>query len=690
MKKYLQFGLVVGVVVLIVIFPKGVNIPPKENTAAVINSLGIASQSLTEVQRDAILKALDSSNTTKIAPASTDTKTKVIPQIEGTLSFIHTDTSFNAKDEKKSASVTKYYIETGTTKYELKEEDVSKIGGMDFLVKSTGLQKVKIINAVVGSDNMITSLKSITPINTRKSSGPTLKSLTATTDKKVAVILLNFSDDQSQPYTPAEAKRIVFTGDATQPDTVNGYFHEASYNKINLAGYNSPTGDVFGYYTVPSTSSPCSYWVWQQQAKNLATTDGYTSTNYDFTIFIFPHTNNSCGFIANSGGSVSNGYFANIHGNSGGDAIRHEVGHLLGIWTHSNSFDCLDSSGTRVAYSLSCLNVEYGDSLDMMGNTWAHRQINAIRKFDLGFFAPAEVKTATSSGTYFIFPLELSNNYVKALKIPAVYDTSNNLISSWFLEYRQPYGVFDNFSSSDSAVNGVLVRKQFASGPWQLANGLDNSYLIDTHPLTSTFDDSALSLGETFTNSYSGFSVKVVNHIPSISMSGGPMVPADQVLINPGTPCYLHTSGFSNYPSQITYSMGSISNSFPIVIPFTYTNNDSASCIPTILRPGYPSYSVPTVYIHLLPHPPYSFNSLFYSTTIQTVLPNQPINPGQTVNGTLTLDFLGVLPCNTPSNMNGFLEGLMYSRREGKDVILPDIPITIINWAGCTQWIQPL
>jgi hypothetical protein len=68
----------------------------------------------------------------------------------------------------------------------------------------------------------------------------------AITSRTVAVILINFTNDTSQPYSPAFANGIVFTN----PDSVAAFYAEESYGQ--LASF---TGTVYGWYTINYDSS---------------------------------------------------------------------------------------------------------------------------------------------------------------------------------------------------------------------------------------------------------------------------------------------------------------------------------------------------------------------------------------------------------------------------------------------------
>ena len=78
--------------------------------------------------------------------------------------------------------------------------------------------------------------------------------------QKTLVILVNFSNDRSQPYTVAQAK--------TGYGAVDAWFREVSYQQTSLAI------DVVGWYTMSVTNASCDYTKIQTDARKAATTAG--------------------------------------------------------------------------------------------------------------------------------------------------------------------------------------------------------------------------------------------------------------------------------------------------------------------------------------------------------------------------------------------------------------------------------
>ncbi len=81
------------------------------------------------------------------------------------------------------------------------------------------------------------------------------------------VILFNFPDLTTQPYTTATAQSAVFTD-------VNNFDLENSFQQTSL------TGTVTGWYTISAASTACSYNTWAQQAETAATNAGVNLSLY--------------------------------------------------------------------------------------------------------------------------------------------------------------------------------------------------------------------------------------------------------------------------------------------------------------------------------------------------------------------------------------------------------------------------
>jgi len=360
--------------------------------------------------------------------------------------------------------------------------------------------------------------------------------------RKVAVLLVNFTNDTSQPWTPAQAASTMFTG----AGSVNQYFQEESYGAISM------TGDVYGWYTLPMSNSGCAVSNWAAAANTAAANAGVNLSSYQHVVYAFPFAD-SCGWsgLAEMPGSRVwiNGYFML-------QTLGHELSHNLGVH-HASSLTCLNGSA-RVAYSNSCSYSEYGDPFDIMGS--AARQTSMYHKGEFGWLDPLAQQTVTSSGAYTISPMEWAAGGVQSLRVP------RGSGQYFYLEYRRPYGSYDTFSPSDPAVNGVTIRIAPDTSVINL------SYLIDTNATTSTFTDAPLRAGQTFTDSVDGITVSTTTVTGSgatvqVTLPGStpppppPQPPADTTAPSaPGTLTGLVISG-----PAVTLAWGAASDNTGVV-----------------------------------------------------------------------------------------------------------------------------
>jgi Gametolysin peptidase M11 len=300
--------------------------------------------------------------------------------------------------------------------------------------------------------------------------------------RRVAVLLFNFANDRSQPWTPAQAAATMFSG----PGSVNAYFTEESF------GSTSMTGDVFGWYALPSSSGGCGIDSWAAAANAAAAAAGVNLQSYQHIVYAFPYVMD-CGW---AGLAEIPGSHVWINGSFVLRTLGHELGHNLGVH-HAATLSCLNGA-VRVALGSDCSYSEYGDPFDIMGQ--GSRHTSAWHKGQIGWLDPLAQQTVTASGTYTISPQEWASGGVRSLRNRR--GTTNNYL---YLEFRRPFGsAFDTFSVSDPVVNGVTIRMAPDYGVINL------SYLIDATPTTSSYLDAPLANGQTFTDSAYDISVKTV------------------------------------------------------------------------------------------------------------------------------------------------------------------------------------
>lgn len=307
----------------------------------------------------------------------------------------------------------------------------------------------------------------------------------ATVTRRVAVVLFNFSDNTSQPYTPAHAAGIAFNN----TNSVAAYYRSNSWESVNLVG------DVYGWFTIPETSKTgCNYSTWGSSAAKLAAAAGIdlSSSRYEHVVYAFPSTS-TCSWsgMGNLPGRLS-------YLNGSGMSLRtmaHELGHNLGTH-HASTYSCSEG-GARVSLSLTssnCTRNEYGDPFSIMGASTRRHTNPSLANF--AWMPPANRVDVSHGGDYRLAPL-FSPDGTQQIRIQR---TSTSFLT---LEFRQA-GPFDTFSSSDPVVNGVTIR---------IAGGDTNrtqSLLIDATPSTTSFGDAPLPVGRTFVDPLTGVSVSTL------------------------------------------------------------------------------------------------------------------------------------------------------------------------------------
>ncbi|OGX30758.1 MAG: hypothetical protein A2787_00180 [Omnitrophica WOR_2 bacterium RIFCSPHIGHO2_01_FULL_48_9] len=296
--------------------------------------------------------------------------------------------------------------------------------------------------------------------------------------RRVAVVLFNFQNDNSQPYTADYARNMVF-------GTISSYYNEISYGKLSLEG------DVFGWYTIPYPSTSCQYTGWANAADAKVAESGTSLAGYDNVIYVFPRTT-ACGW---TGLGQVGGKRLWDNGRLTLGIVGHEFGHNLGI-DHSNTLRCYNN-GVTVSMSGDCKEVGYTDPYDIMGsgtfstNYAAH--MSMFHKGAMGWLEASNTKTVTASGTYTIEANEVQTAGVQSLRIPI---TDGKYAGKYYyIEFRQPYGFDDYFRFRDTpASKGVSIRiaPDYAR--------FTQTFMIDTTPETLSFEDAPLLVGRTFSD----------------------------------------------------------------------------------------------------------------------------------------------------------------------------------------------
>jgi hypothetical protein len=306
--------------------------------------------------------------------------------------------------------------------------------------------------------------------------------------KTVAVILVNFSNDASQPFLPATAASLVFSNG----NSVANFFAEESRGALSISG------QVFGWFTIPATNANCAWSTWGAQAKSAAAAAGVNFAAFTNVVYAWPHTT-SCGWAGLGympGSSTFNNGAFNVR------VVAHELSHNLGI-NHASSLSCA-SAGVRVALSATCTYSEYGDPFTVMGSgSWLHNAGQQIG--ELGWLSPGEVQTVSPGGTYQLAAvLGSPAGTVKVLRIARGDGT-------WiYIDVRASLGpYFDAFAAGSAAVSGVTIRlSPDGYGPTLSPR---NTMLVDAHPETTTFADAPLRVGERLVDPVGQFAITTVS-----------------------------------------------------------------------------------------------------------------------------------------------------------------------------------
>jgi M6 family metalloprotease-like protein len=313
--------------------------------------------------------------------------------------------------------------------------------------------------------------------------------------RKTAVILINFATDTRQPWTPDSVRQRVFTSSSS----TSAFYSEESYGDVSLTGKLRSDGDVFGWYTIAAPTAGCDVDQWASQAQAAAAADGFSATGYQHIIYAFP-TQSSCGGWAGLGELP--GVQSWMNGDISVRVVAHELGHNMGLH-HASSLTCT-SGGTVVSYTptATCTPDEYGDPFDVMGSNARHN--NAWHLRQIGFMSRSNVATASASGTYTITSAIArgTSGQTQLLRVPVAGSSPQ---SYYDLELRSTGGVFDNYLSTNPAVNGVMIHKD--PDP----SVITQSLLIDATPGSSSgFADAPLMPGSTFSDGKVSITVSAV------------------------------------------------------------------------------------------------------------------------------------------------------------------------------------
>lgn len=327
-----------------------------------------------------------------------------------------------------------------------------------------------------------------------------------------------------EPWTKSFVRGLYFTN----TKSVAAYFSEVSNSSMTI------TGDVFGYFTITAKTTSCNYGDWATTARQMATASGINLSSYDHVVHAFGKVS-ACPW---GGMAQVYGKYNWINGSMTPFVTMHELGHNLGAH-HASTMTC-SSGGSRVPMSGNCSVSEYGDPFDLMGQDASggnlQRHLQTWHRRQLGYLGSSDQQTVTKNGHYSVSTAQVSGGLPRILRI------ARNSSQFYYLEFRQPYGAFDTYSSTSAVVKGVLVRLAPDTKRTQ-------SFLLDMNPSTSSFSDAALAVGQTFT--YGSVSVTTT----SISSSGAKLrIQVGPDTLAPSTPGNLTATVGSNNSITLQWS----------------------------------------------------------------------------------------------------------------------------------------
>lgn len=333
--------------------------------------------------------------------------------------------------------------------------------------------------------------------------------------RTVLILLINFADDKTEPASVEEVRDLVFKSDSY---SANAYYRQASDYKMSLGGIKRADGDVVGYITVPYNSG-CSqeHSEFDAAANNAARQLGYEPAVYDSVVYVFPtlekNKNFTCpasayGTIGSVGNNLSGGRIW-LHTALNLFSYKHEIGHNLGLH-HSNS---LSGCSSTQAFTNCTKFVEYGDPFDPMGT--GDVLFNNYNRLILGWNSGG-VATFSNPGTYYVnlYAPSRPNKRATVVKIQLKNQDGSPTGEALYLEFRRNAPLFERFNDviNGNAARGISIR--LGNDSLNYPAGRKPS-LIDTTPLTDS-DDAPLLAGDTFANSFYGFSITTIGTNPML------------------------------------------------------------------------------------------------------------------------------------------------------------------------------
>ena len=127
------------------------------------------------------------------------------------------------------------------------------------------------------------------------------------------------------------------------------------------------------------------------------------------------------------GGSTSTSGMLVLHDSASSYVITHELGHTFGLG-HSNFLRC-DNAANDGAWSDTCKAVEYGGTIDVMGNIDTSSPLNTYHQWRMGYLDDSQIKQVWQSEVVNLAPSDFANG------IRAIYIRDGK--AAYWVEYRR-------------------------------------------------------------------------------------------------------------------------------------------------------------------------------------------------------------------------------------------------------------
>jgi hypothetical protein len=294
--------------------------------------------------------------------------------------------------------------------------------------------------------------------------------------KTVLIIRVDFSDAPGEPIDGSSGLPLTLERAQAIITDDNNFYKANSYNKTSL------TGTVTRVLRMPQTSS---YYGGQDptallnDARSAALSAGYPN-NHTFDMVAFKRITGfawaGLGYLAYKGAWL-NGFFNHR-------VTAHELGHNYGL-NHANLWKTSNSTSIGPGASQ-----EYNDPFDTMGGgqTTAANHFNSWFKNLLNWLPSVDAPVITNPGTYRIQAYDsITATGRRALKIQRDSNTY------YWIEFRQ------QLPNNASVYNGAVIHWGYTTNR--------QSNLLDMTP-TTTGDDQALAIGQTFIDTTYGIQIK--------------------------------------------------------------------------------------------------------------------------------------------------------------------------------------